>query len=123
LEHDGPISPFSARIELIYRLGLIHPITHKELHLIRRIRNEFAHKKAGLNFQNLRISQLTSELLLPKVWDHIIRKKSKEQPDIVEFIHSDSRSRFITSGALLLGRLTILQERVEQVKISRHAKS
>jgi hypothetical protein len=38
-----PYSSFSARIDLAYRLGLIRPTIRKSCHLLRKIRNDFAH--------------------------------------------------------------------------------
>ena len=40
---DRPLSSFSARIHLAYRLGLIDDSFARALHLIRKMRNEFAH--------------------------------------------------------------------------------
>jgi hypothetical protein len=44
LDGDGPLSTFSAKINLCHRLGLIHIDVARLLHLIRKIRNEFAHE-------------------------------------------------------------------------------
>ena len=44
---DKPISTFSARINVAYRLGLIDKQFAYSLHLIRRIRNDFAHEAVG----------------------------------------------------------------------------
>jgi DNA-binding MltR family transcriptional regulator len=123
LEPDAPIGSFAARIELVYRLGLIIPVAHNELHLIRKIRNEFAHKKAGLTFKSESVSQLISKLVFPKVVDQFILTKSKEDPKIATLLHADERDHFITSGVIILSRLTTLRERIQQIKISRHAKS
>ena len=49
----GPISSFSARIDLAYRMGLISAKMHRELHLIRKIRNDFAHDVLDCNFENV----------------------------------------------------------------------
>jgi DNA-binding MltR family transcriptional regulator len=111
LEQDSPMGSFSARIELAYRLGLINPLVHGELHLIRKIRNEFAHKKAGFSFKTQAISQLTSALALPKAVNQFFLKKHKEP------FNPDSRSRFVCSGAILLWRLTILQEQVKRIRV------
>jgi DNA-binding MltR family transcriptional regulator len=43
LDGDGPLSTFSAKINLAFRLGLIDAQFAKALHLVRRIRNDFAH--------------------------------------------------------------------------------
>ncbi|MEZ5064312.1 MAG: hypothetical protein R3B81_06225 [bacterium] len=47
LDGEGPLSTFSARIHAAYRLGLITPEFARSLHLVRRIRNEFAHETAS----------------------------------------------------------------------------
>jgi DNA-binding MltR family transcriptional regulator len=44
LEGDSPLSSFSARIITCYRLGLINKDFFNMLHLLRKIRNDFAHK-------------------------------------------------------------------------------
>src|SRR5438477_6714803 len=38
-----PLSTLSSRIDLCFRMGLISSQFSRDLHLIRRIRNEFAH--------------------------------------------------------------------------------
>lgn len=48
-----PLGSLGAKIELAYRVGMISPELHRELHLIRKIRNKFAHKGAGQNSQTL----------------------------------------------------------------------
>ena len=44
LEGDSPLSTFSARINLCYRMGIIDNNFTNALHLIRKIRNDFAHE-------------------------------------------------------------------------------
>ena len=46
-ESDGPLATFSSRTRLIRRLGLIDAETAEALTLIRKIRNDFAHKFEG----------------------------------------------------------------------------
>jgi DNA-binding MltR family transcriptional regulator len=51
---DGPTAPigtFSSRIDLAYRLGLIGPQFARDLHLIRRMRNDFAHAIEARTFE------------------------------------------------------------------------
>src|ERR1041384_5909756 len=43
LEGDAPLSTFSARIRVAYRLGLIDADFAKLLHVLRKLRNSFAH--------------------------------------------------------------------------------
>jgi hypothetical protein len=47
LEGDSPSPTFSLRINICYRLGLIDAELTRSLHLIRRIRNIFAHEASG----------------------------------------------------------------------------
>jgi DNA-binding MltR family transcriptional regulator len=46
----GPLGTFSARIDTAYCLGLISKDERSDLHSIRNIRNDFAHKLTGLTF-------------------------------------------------------------------------
>lgn len=39
----GPLSTFSAKVNICAALGLISDSEHRDLHLVRRIRNDFAH--------------------------------------------------------------------------------
>lgn len=51
----GPLAPlgtFSSRIDLAYMLGLVGPHARRELHLIRKIRNEFGHKYKPMTFED-----------------------------------------------------------------------
>jgi DNA-binding MltR family transcriptional regulator len=57
-----PISTFSSRIDLAYLLGLIDPATHRDLHLIRKIRNDFGHVHAPLSFEDKAIAARCREL-------------------------------------------------------------
>lgn len=59
---NGALSTLSARIELAYLLGLIGPIACRELHLVRKIRNEFAHAYKPLMFSGTEIAGKCREL-------------------------------------------------------------
>ncbi len=62
---DGPQAPlasFSAKVELTARLGLISEDIKSSLHLVRKIRNEFAHKLANCDFSNDKIASWNNEL-------------------------------------------------------------
>ena len=52
---DGPTAPFgsfSAKIDGAYRLGLVSDRFCRDLHIIRRIRNDVAHKPQGFTFDD-----------------------------------------------------------------------
>ena len=61
---NGPLGTFSSRIEFAYLLGLIGPEARRELNLVRRIRNEFAHDYKPLDFNAERIANRCRELRL-----------------------------------------------------------
>ena len=62
LRPDGPLGSFSARIKLAFLFDLIEPMVKKDLDLIRRIRNEFAHKRHNLTFVSNVIRNRCDEL-------------------------------------------------------------
>lgn len=59
---NAPLGTFSARIEMAYRTGLISVKFARDLHLVRRIRNDFAHNIHGASFEDTRVKQRISEL-------------------------------------------------------------
>ena len=63
---DSPLSTFNAKINLAFRLGLIDKEFSRALHLIRKIRNSFAHEVSGVSLEvsghSDRIRQLTMPL-------------------------------------------------------------
>lgn len=62
---NAPLSTFSSRIEACYSLALIDKFEYEEIGLIRKIRNEFAHAKHGLSFENEKIKGLCASLYSP----------------------------------------------------------
>jgi hypothetical protein len=63
LDHRGAVGTFSSRIDWIFALGLVPTIAHRELDLIRRIRNDFAHSSdPDLRFEGSPISDRCREL-------------------------------------------------------------
>jgi mannitol operon repressor len=81
----APLGTFSARIKASYCLGLITELEHKELQLIRKVRNEFAHHVHGLSFEDEAISALCNNF-----YDRMPDAKEKDVP-------RDSRARYIDS--------------------------
>ena len=59
---NAPLGTFSARIEIAYRTGLVSVKFARDLHLVRRIRNDFAHNIHGASFDDTRVKQRISEL-------------------------------------------------------------
>ena len=61
-EYSGPLGTFSARIDLAFAMGLLDGNTHRELHLVRKIRNEFGHQHEPLSFATDAIKNRCTEL-------------------------------------------------------------
>jgi len=62
---DGPQAPlgtFSSKIEMVYRLQLVDKETKESIHLIRKIRNEFAHNLMKCDFSNTKILDYNKKL-------------------------------------------------------------
>ena len=59
---NAPLGTFSSRIEMAYRTGLISVKFARDLHLVRRIRNDFAHNIHGASFEDTRVKQRIAEL-------------------------------------------------------------
>jgi DNA-binding MltR family transcriptional regulator len=60
---SGPLGPFSTKIDMGVLLGLYSDAARKELHTLRRIRNEFAHQHAR-DFAHKHIQDLASNLTI-----------------------------------------------------------
>jgi hypothetical protein len=59
---DRPLGSFSARIDCSYLIGLIPRTARQDLHLIRKIRNNFAHELWNLSFDSPSIRSRCAQL-------------------------------------------------------------
>jgi len=59
---NAPLATFSSRIEMAHRVGIIDPGFARGLHLVRRIRNDFAHNVAGCSFTDSAVMSRLTEL-------------------------------------------------------------
>jgi DNA-binding MltR family transcriptional regulator len=62
--NSGPLGTFSSRIESAYLLGAISSSVRRDLHLIRKIRNDFGHNPKPIGFDDEAISNRCKELHL-----------------------------------------------------------
>ena len=62
---NAPLGTFSSRIDACYSMALIDKFEYQEIGIIRKIRNEFAHAKHGLSFENEKIKGLCASLQSP----------------------------------------------------------
>jgi len=63
---NGPLSTFSSKIDLCYRLGLISKDEYRVMHVVRSIRNQFAHKLGGVAFSSQSIADRCKSISIPR---------------------------------------------------------
>ncbi|HHC6573311.1 hypothetical protein [Vibrio parahaemolyticus] len=93
---NGPLSTFSSKINMSYRLGLISDRERKLLHGVRGIRNDFAHKlsKADFSFDSLsqRAKNLSIEKSLLMPLDIPLPSKEGEEAPLPEIKKADENN-------------------------------
>ena len=98
---DAPLSTFHAKIQMAYRLGLIDRNFVRALHLIRKIRNSFAHEAIGCDLSSGAHRNRVKELRL-------VFKNGKKFEEAKEIYFKDQPERsgdFRTALALVEIRL------------------
>ncbi|GLS35409.1 hypothetical protein GCM10010869_09970 [Mesorhizobium tianshanense] len=90
----GPLASFSSRIEMAFALGFLAPREVRDLNLIRKVRNEFAHQLAGTSFVSPKVVSWCSELA---------------QCDVFSWTKDtlSSRNRFVLSIVMLANWISI----------------
>jgi hypothetical protein len=95
----GPLSSFSAKIELGVLLGLYPEEVRGDLHRIRDVRNEFAHEHQPRDFGSPRIAELCGKFWLPHNLFIVASRGGPQRcPD-------DARGRYIHTVKLLVSLL------------------
>ncbi len=61
----GPLATFSAKVDILFALGLLSKEMKSDFDLIRKIRNHFAHHPSEISFNDHNITQLCSKLSAP----------------------------------------------------------
>ena len=88
-EGDRPLATFSSRITIAFGLGMLHHDTYTDLHLLRRIRNHFAHSEEAESFSTSPVREWCAEL-----W---IVKKGPENGFFPKGIAPEVRDQFLLS--------------------------
>ena len=111
LEGDSPLSTFSARINICYRLGLISADFAKLLHIVRKIRNSFAHEVSGVSLNSGSHRDRIRDLIKPMQNNWAFQWLLKNH-----FAGADTpATEFRSAIALLSIRLDAAVSRIEQV--------
>lgn len=90
-EGNGAVATFSAKINVGFAMGFFGPVTLRDLHLVRKIRNHFAHEVSSVSFADAPVSDWCRELRLPD-WC---------RPSIDEASPTEPRPRFMCTVRLL----------------------
>lgn len=99
LETTRPLGAFSARIDVAQAFGLIADDDAADLHVVRKIRNVFAHGLQGMHFAHDKVRDLTSNLKCVQA-EFAYGQASKGGR------YDSPRGRFILGVALLSAWLT-----------------
>lgn len=110
LEGDSPLGSFSARIQLAHRLGLIDDQYARALHILRRLRNGFAHEPASSALTAASHRDRVRELVAP----FAPYKQFDSHLKLIKEV-SDPRRDFLGALEVMIGRLDQLVASVEQV--------
>jgi hypothetical protein len=106
---NAPLSNFSAKIHIAYRLGLISLKFSRDLNLVRKIRNEFAHNVHNCSFGQASVVDRVSQL---SISSRIIEKNPKMREGFPQNIRGD----FLMICSWMLFALNIRTEKILSVK-------
>lgn len=104
---SSDFSSFSSRIDLAYRLGLIKGNVRATLHMIRKIRNDFAHLSDPKSFDSSSVKSRVIEIfkLNKSIMDsftEVMREKNIQDfsdSDFVEVLGTRKSYEFLLSGS------------------------
>jgi len=114
LDGDRPLSTFSSRINLCFRMGLIDADIAKSLHIIRKIRNAFAHEVSGVTLEvgshRDRINELVRPLSKTNIYKILLERNFDNKDNHV--------TEFRVAVALLSLRLHSALKRMDRISTS-----
>lgn len=93
---NAPLSTFSSRIDACYRLGLISAKLARDLHLIRTLRNDFAHNIKGCTFTEFAAKNRVEELMRSHGFFDRSPKWAKKQGE------RSTRDEFLTTAQMII---------------------
>lgn len=99
---NAPLGTFSARIDAAYCMGRINAKQRSDLHIIRNIRNDFAHKLVGISLNDQSLAD---------------RCRNLQEAHTDERL-TDPRSCFIKAGVRLIVDITI---EINRQKVARES--
>lgn len=109
----SPLSNFSSKIDIAHRIGLVSSKFARDLHIVRKIRNSFAHDIYGCNFENGSVLSRIRELENSFHKSIIDRMNSIERNDN---LLDGVRGKFIYMTSAMIWNLTKLIEDNDEIK-------
>ena len=109
----APLSTFNARIDLAYRLGLISIQFCRDLHTIRKIRNDFAHNIAGCSFEDSTVRSRITELVRSS-------RMIEKYPEARSTFLRGARGDFQMTVSWMLWYLWSLTDEIVSIKPAQH---
>jgi hypothetical protein len=108
LEGEGSLSTFNSRILTVHRLGLITDDLARAIHLVRKIRNDFAHQSSGVSLEVGAHRDRIREL-------DLYAKTSSQYNEAFEIFSSckPNSKRFRTAVLLISVALDVLVEKLQ----------
>lgn len=109
--NNGPLGTFSSKIDLCHRLGLIDSEFTKSIHLIRRLRNSFAHEVYGAKLSEGSHKDRVRSLTAPfekHDWYSFLKTNYFKGMD-------EQRADFSSALGLMIVRLDVAIDEIEQV--------
>jgi hypothetical protein len=84
----APLGTFAAKIDLAYRVGLINAEFRRILHLMRKLRNDFAHSVHNVDFNEPAVQRRLRELfrlnreIIVAMWEDLSDMPDEKSPQI-----------------------------------------
>jgi hypothetical protein len=108
----GPLASFNAQINLAYLIGLVSERVFKDLHIIRKIRNDFAHSLSDGSFKSRSVADRAMNLTLPDWFNlpvHLRHPETEKSVDVLVFDRdvddiTEPRTRFLVTCRLLMSK-------------------
>jgi hypothetical protein len=121
--YDGPAGSFGTRIDFGFAVGLFGEDALKDLHIMRKVRNAFAHRIGAKDFNAQQVKDLTNNLQMPKKYPiklgprEIGMLTSPDNPTPIQLAETllgqssvknieTPRNKFIRAAEILSGLLT-----------------
>lgn len=98
----GPLATFSAKIKICYAIDLLQDWLYRDLEIIRKLRNSFAHNTEPLRFDDPQVAAFTTHL---KGADHAVTVMSKQRESNKESIKKQKKAASSKSGPIARERL------------------